>query len=158
MSRTLLTASVFVFLAMGCRKTDLNASCRLVKSNPDGGSEPVAIRERELLVYQADGGLAANGRDFIGVGSVDCVELFCVRDSSWRSDAGLDDEAYGYCSKQCVPGDECPSFEESFDTGATALRCRGLLLSAEALASLKEDFPGIYQPDFCARSPDAGAQ
>ncbi len=132
-------------------QTDLNASCKLVKSNPDGGKAPVAVREYELRL--PDGG--TGGKDFIGVGSTDCEELFCVRDSSWPADAGddLDADAYGYCSRQCVIGEECPSYEEALDEGPNKLGCRGLLLSAETLAALREDFPGISQPDFCARAP-----
>src|SRR6266849_5098747 len=54
-----------------CRSaTDLGNPCVLVKKNPDGGSTPVSIKEREL----PDG-----GKDFISFGAAICENLVCVR-------------------------------------------------------------------------------
>ena len=151
MPRFLLALSVCaVALSSSCKpKTDLNASCRLLKGNPDGGKEPVPVLEHELLL--PDGG--HEGKDFIGVDSVDCEDLICVRDSTYVSDAGPNEAALGYCSKQCANNvdNPCPSYDPALDDSDQALVCRGLLLSAETLKTLQNDFPGLYQPDFCAR-------
>lgn len=143
---------VFAFLPLvllGCKPaTDLNQRCSLVKRNPDGG-KPLAINERDVRNAQG-----AN-KDFIAIGSLDCEDLICVRDSAFTSDAGLDDPAEGYCSRQCQSGSSCPSFDENLDRGQKALNCRALLLSAETLAELTSSdggaFPGVRDPFFCAR-------
>lgn len=151
MPRLLLALSVCaVALFPSCKpQTDLNQSCRLLKGNPDGGKEPVPVREYELLL--PDGG--HEGKDFIGVGSVDCEDLICVRDSTYVSDAGLNDAALGYCSKQCTNNvdNPCPSYDPALDDTDKGLVCRGLLLSPETLRAVQSEFPGLYQSDFCAR-------
>lgn len=150
MKRMLFAVAALALTVVACKPvTDLNTTCTLVKRNPDGGS-PLPILEREVRDQ------AGNNKDFIAVGSVQCEDLICVRDANFSNDAGLDDPATGYCSRQCAEGSACPSYDEALDRGPTALGCRPLLLSAETLAALKDDFPGVRDPYFCARSPDAG--
>ncbi len=150
MKRLLFAVAALAVTAVACKPvTDLNTTCLLVKRNPDGGS-PLNITEREVRNN------AGMNKDFIAVGSVECEDLICVRDANFSSDAGLDDPATGYCSRACAEGAACPSYDEKFDKGPTALSCRALLLSAETLAVLKDDFPGVRDPYFCARSPDGG--
>jgi hypothetical protein len=136
-------------LGLGCKPaTDLNNTCDLVKRNPDGGT-PLSLLEGEVRNAQG-----AN-KDFIAIGSLDCEDLICVRDSFFTSDASIDSPAKGYCSRQCVPGSECPSFDPNLDKGQKALRCRALLLSPETLAALTAGdggFAGVRDPNFCARS------
>lgn len=147
MNRLLFVAAALGVFAIGCKPaTDLNQPCTLVKANPDGG-RALSITERE--VRQAQG---AN-KDFISVGSVECEDLICVRDTNFVSDAGENDPAQGYCSRACQQNSTCPSFDENLDKGPTALRCRALLLSAEALAQITGDagIPGVRDPYFCAR-------
>ncbi|MBL8915074.1 MAG: adventurous gliding motility lipoprotein CglD [Archangium sp.] len=141
---------------VGCKPaTDLNQRCSLVKRNPDGG-KPLSIAERDVRNAQG-----AN-KDFIAIGSLDCEDLICVRDSAFTTDSGLDDPAEGYCSRQCQQGTSCPSYDENLDRGQKALNCRALLLSQETLAALTSSdggaFPGVRDPYFCARggSADAG--
>jgi hypothetical protein len=139
---------------VGCKPaTDLNQRCNMVKKNPDGGS-PVPILEKDVRNAQG-----AN-KDFIALGSLDCEDLICVRDSAFTSDAGPDDPAEGYCSRSCAQGSACPSYDENLDRGQKALSCRALLLTQETLAQLTGDagFPGVRDPYFCARgaAPDAG--
>lgn len=154
MNRLLMVAAALGVFALGCKpKTDLNQPCKLVKRNPDGG-RPLEILEGDVRnIKGAD-------KDFISVGSVECEDLICVRDSLFGSDAGAAEPAVGYCSRQCVQGSECPSFDEAFDKGSTALRCRALLLSAETLAALSAGdggFTGVRDPYFCARGGAADA-
>lgn len=154
MNRLLFVVAALSVLAQGCKPvTDLNSRCTLVKRNPDGGT-PVPIREGEVR------NLSGQNKDFIAVGSLDCEDLICVRDSFFSSDAAVDAPAEGYCSRQCPVGSECPSYDEAHDKGALALRCRALLLSAETLAALTAGdggFYGVRDPNFCARgSGDAG--
>ena len=142
---------LFVVLVIACAPaSDLNSRCSLVKRNLDGGA-PVPVREAEVRNLQGQ------NKDFIALGSIDCEDLICVRDSFFATDAAADAPASGYCSRQCVPGAECPSS----DRGANALHCRALLLSAESLRDLSAGdggFPGVRDPHFCARgSPDGGA-
>jgi hypothetical protein len=144
-----------VLLLGACRPaTDLNRTCTLVKRNPDGGTGTLPILEKDVRNAQG-----AN-KDFIAIGSIECEDLVCVRDSAFTNDAGPDDPAQGYCSRQCVQGSACPSFEESLDKGPKALNCRALLLTAETLAALSGDggFAGVRDPYFCARgaTPDGG--
>ena len=138
-----------VLLVSCTSPTDLNSRCTLVKRNPDGGA-PVPVREGEVRELQAQ------NKDFIALGSIDCEDLVCVRDAFFATDAAPETPASGYCSRQCVPGAQCPSA----DQGLTALHCRALLLSAETLGDLAGDggFPGVHDPYFCARgAPDGGA-
>jgi hypothetical protein len=149
-----LVASAFIAVT-GCRPaTDLNTRCTLVKRNPDGG-KAIPIAEREVRDAQGQ------NKDFIAIGSIECEDLICVRDSYFSSDAGLDAPADGYCSRQCVEGSQCPSYDEALDKGPTALRCRALLLTKETLDALSGDggFAGVRDPFFCARgnpSSDGG--
>jgi hypothetical protein len=156
MNRLLFVAAALGVLAMGCKPaTDLNQPCQLVKRNPDGG-RPLQITEGE--VRNAQGSMSST-KDFISVGSVQCEDLICVRDSDFQSDAGMNEPASGYCSRACAQNSACPSFDEALDTGPNALRCRALLLSAETLAAIRGDagLPGIYDSYFCARgTPDGG--
>lgn len=141
-------AATFAVVLTGCKPaTDLNTRCTLVKRNPDGG-KVLPIAEREVRDS------AGQNKDFIAVGSIECEDLICVRDSFFTSDAGLDAPADGYCSRQCVEGSQCPSFDEALDKGSTALRCRALLLDKETLAALSGGdggFSGVRDPFFCAR-------
>lgn len=156
MNRLLFVVTALSVLGLGCKPpTDLNSRCNLVKRNPDGGSTPVLIREGEVQSAQG-----AN-KDFIAIGSIECEDLICVRDSLFVSDAGLDSPAEGYCSRQCVQGTSCPSYDEALDKGPKALKCRALLLSPETLAALTAGdggFAGVRDPNFCARGSggDAG--
>jgi hypothetical protein len=156
MNRLLFVAAALGVLAMGCKPaTDLNQPCTLVKRNPDGG-RPLSITEAE--VRNAQGGTSST-KDFISVGSVECEDLICVRDSNFKSTATDTDPASGYCSRACAQGSTCPSFDETLDKGPDALRCRALLLSAETLAAISGDagLPGIRDTYFCARgSADGG--
>lgn len=152
----LVTAAVALSVtSVACKPaTDLNSRCTLVKRNPDGGT-PLPILEGEVRNAQG-----AN-KDFIAIGSLDCEDLICVRDSAFASDSGVDAPAEGYCSRQCVQGTTCPSYDENLDKGPKALNCRALLLSAETLAALSSDgggFTGVRDPYFCARGalPDSG--
>lgn len=151
MNRLLFVAAALGVLALACKPaTDLNQLCKLVKRNPDGG-RPIEIVEREVRNAQgAD-------KDFISFGAVECEDLVCVRDSRFGSDAGSEEPATGYCSRQCVVGNACPSFSEELDKGPTALRCRAMLLSEEVLAELARDggFAGVQDPYFCARGGSA---
>lgn len=156
MIRMVLVAAALGALAMGCKPaTDLNEPCILVKRNPDGG-RPLNITEGE--VRNAQGSMSST-KDFISVGSVQCEDLICVRDSNFQTDAGLGDPASGYCSRACAQNSACPSKDEALDKGPNALRCRALLLSAETLAAIGGDagLPGIRDTYFCARgSADGG--
>lgn len=150
MKRTLFAVAALALTFAACKPaTDLNTTCTLVKRNPDGGA-PLPILERDVR------DMSGANKDFIAVGSVQCEDLICVRDAKFTSDAGLDDPAQGYCSRQCAQGSSCPSYDEKLDRGSTALSCRPLLLSAETLALLKDEFPGVRDPYFCARSSDGG--
>lgn len=157
MNRLMFAAVALGLFAFGCKPaTDLNRVCSLVKTNPDGGQRPVPIREGEVR------DLAGANKDFISVGSIDCDDLICVRDSAFESDAGMNDPAVGYCSRQCVEGATCDSYDSDLDRGPRALGCRALLLSAETIAALGDaGFAGIRDPNFCARGgsrADAGTQ
>lgn len=153
MNRLLFVITALCVGALGCKPaTDLNNRCQLVKRNPDGGV-PVNLRESEVRNAQAQ------NKDFIAVGSLDCEDLICVRDSFFVTDAGLDAPAEGYCSRQCVLGSSCPSSSEELDKGPKALNCRALLLSPETLAALSTGdggFAGIRDPNFCARGSGDG--
>lgn len=148
MNRLLFVVAALGVFAIACKPaTDLNQPCKLVKRNPDGG-RPLEIVEREVRNVQgAD-------KDFISFGSVECEDFVCVRDAIYGSDAGAEEAATGYCSRQCAQGTACPSYSEDLDKGPTALRCRALLLSPEVLDELSRKdggFPGIRDPFFCAR-------
>ncbi len=149
----LFVVTLLSLLSFSCKPaTDLNNRCVLVKKNPDGGGTPVNLREGEVRSAQGQ------NKDFIAIGSLDCEELICVRDSFFVSDAGSDAAAEGYCSSPCVLGSQCQSFDPTLDKGPKALNCRALLLSPETLAALGDaGFPGVRDPNFCARgSPDGG--
>ena len=154
MNRMLFVVAAVSVLGLGCKPaTDLNRPCFLVKKNPDGGPTPVNLKESEVRNAQGQ------NKDFIAVGSLDCDDLICVRDSFFVTDAGSDSPAQGYCSRQCVSGSSCPSEKEDDDKGPKALNCRALLLSPETLAILSDSdggFAGIRDPNFCARGSSDG--
>lgn len=154
MNRMLFVVAAVLVVGSGCRPaTDLNKRCLLVKRNPDGGPTPVNLREGEVRNAQGQ------NKDFIAIGSLDCEDLICVRDSLFTNDASVDSPAEGYCSRQCVLGSLCPSADEALDRSAQALSCRALLLSPETLALLSGSdggFAGIRDPNFCARGSGDG--
>ncbi len=153
MNRMVLVITSLIVLS-ACRPvSDLNKRCVLIKRNPDGGT-PLPLRESEVRNAQGQ------NKDFIAVGSLDCDDLICVRDSFLVSDASTESPAEGYCSRACIPAKPCPSFDEALDKGPSALSCRALLLSPETLRELSGGdggFAGIYDPNFCARSGRADA-
>ena len=153
MNRMLFVVMAVGVFGLGCKPaTDLNNQCFLVKRNPDGGS-PLTLKESEVRNAQAQ------NKDFIAVGSLDCDDLICVRDSFFVSDAGPEAPAVGYCSRNCVPGSSCPSANPDDDKNAKALNCRALLLSPETLALLSSGdggFAGIRDSNFCARGSGDG--
>ncbi len=155
-SIALLAVMVAIIAVTSCKPaTDLNRPCRLVKRNPDGG-EALPILEGEVLANKG------HDKDFISIGTVDCDDLICVRDSHLVTDAGPFDPAYGYCSRECLEGSVCPSYDSSLDTSANKLNCRALLLDKETLAVIAGGDGGapgnVRDPFFCARgqTPDAG--
>ncbi|GMU58380.1 MAG: adventurous gliding motility lipoprotein CglD [Myxococcales bacterium] len=154
--RLTIAAALFAgaLLVTGCKPaTDLNTPCRLVKRNPDGGA-PLPIPEKDVAAR-----VDAN-KDFLSFGTVECEDLVCVRDTGFKSDAGPDDPAFGYCSRSCAEGSSCPSQDSSLDDGPNRLRCRALLLDAETLAELTRQGlnPGnVRDPYFCARGGDGGS-
>lgn len=154
--RPLIAAALLVggLVASGCRPaTDLNTPCTLVKSNPDGGV-PLPILEKDVRAKQS-----AN-KDFVSLGTVECEDFVCVRDTGFTSTAADDAPAAGYCSRQCSPGTACPSSDADDDTGPNALGCRALLLDAETLKALADQGmnPGnVRDPYFCARAGAADA-
>ena len=152
MNRMLFVVLAVGVFGLGCKPaTDLNRPCFLVKKNPDGGGTPVNLKESEVRNAQGQ------NKDFIAVGSIDCDDLICVRDSFFASDAGPDSPAQGYCSRQCLAGSSCPSEKEEDDKGARALNCRALLLSPETLAALGDaGFVGVHDSNFCARGSGDG--
>lgn len=158
MSKSLVTVAALLAASLvvtGCRPaTDLNTPCRLVKRNPDGGT-PLPILEKDVLAK------TSTNKDFISFGTVECEDLVCVRDTNFKSDAGPDDPAFGYCSRSCAQGSSCPSQDSSLDDSADRLRCRALLLDAETLKALADQGlnPGnVRDPYFCARGgADAGS-
>jgi hypothetical protein len=155
MSIRVLALIAAALVVAGCKPaTDLNTPCRLVKRNPDGGS-PLPIAEKDVIAK------VGADKDFISFGTVECEDLVCVRDTGFKSDAGPDDPAFGYCSRSCVQGNTCPSYDSSLDDSADRLRCRALLLDAETLTQLANQGlnPGnVRDPYFCARGgADAGS-
>jgi hypothetical protein len=140
-------------LLAGCKPpTDLNKSCVLIRPNPDGGT-PLALREGEVQAAQG------RNKDFIALGAVECEDLLCVRDSNLVTDAGPADDARGYCSRSCLSGSVCPSYDSALDLGASRLNCRPLLLDQRSLAGLDAgDLSSVRDPYFCARGeiPDGG--
>jgi hypothetical protein len=155
MSTRLVPAALaaLVLAASGCRtSTDLNTPCRLVKGNPDGGA-PLPILEKDVRAK------TSTNKDFISLGTVECEDFVCVRDTSFASDAGDDAPAYGYCSRACAQGGACPSQDQALDQGRSALRCRPMLLDAETLKVLSDQGlnPGnVRDPFFCARGAGDG--
>jgi hypothetical protein len=152
MNRVLLGLLACAAVQVACRPTtDLNRECILVRKDPDGG-KPIPITEAQV---RAKTGL---NKDFIALGTVECEDYVCVRDSNYTSDAGDSEPAKGYCSSRCIEGNKCLSYDEALDKGALALRCRALLLDKEVLASLIGDGGGlgnVREPYFCARGASA---
>ena len=152
--KSFLFAAIFAMGVTGCSvKTGLNKPCNMPKRVADGGV--VLITERE--VQEASGSGTEATRDFVARGVVECDDSWCVRDSTFPRGTNLDDPAFGYCSRQCQPGIECPSDDPALERSpATRLSCRALLLNKEVLAAL---MLGVKEPYLCARGglPDGGA-
>ena len=160
-----LIALVLALVAFtGCRQaSNLNTPCNLVKRDPaDGGV--LIITENEIT-------LGAN-KDFISFGSVECEDFVCVRDSNFPRDPDPKAPAQGYCSKSCLQGSSCPSFNPADDEQVQALSdggfanrklsCRPLLLDAEAIGGICAQSPEVAfctvkSPYFCARGGNADA-
>lgn len=137
---------VFVGVVVGglltaCTQSNLNDPCPLIKKGADGGR--IVLTEEE--VQQAQG-----NNDFISTGSVECDDLYCVRDR-WFDPKGaaLSSPALGYCSRHCQQGEVCASKDSKMDKGTTRLVCRPLLLNTETLANTH--LAGVTDPYFCAR-------
>lgn len=154
--KSMIFGAMAVGLLVGaCRPpSDLNRPCTLLRKNPDGGA-PIAILESEIKSRM-------NGnKDFIAQGTVECEFLFCVRNAQLVTDAGPTDSAVGYCSRECLQNQPCPSFDEALDKSANKLTCRPMLLDKEVLAALGRGDAGlgnIRDEFFCAQgqTPDAG--
>jgi hypothetical protein len=145
----MLVVACFGLGSVACRPvSDLNRPCTLLKKNPDGGV-PIAVTEAEIKSKKS------GNKDFFAKGTVECEFLFCVRDAQFTTDAGPNDPAIGYCSRECLEGQTCPSYDESLDKSANKLNCRALLLDKEVLGDA--GIGNIREPFFCARgdSPDA---
>lgn len=165
MERTVKRLALLVLAcATGCEATDANTPCTLVRGNPDGGRAIELLNSDPIIKNSAN-------KDFISFGSVECEDQVCVRDSSFKSDAGdTGPYAKGYCSHSCVANSSigCPSYSGALDNDLnTRLTCRALVLDEATLAALKAKDPVGYaryfgmtmSPYFCARStviPDAG--
>jgi len=153
--RSSLRIAVFALLALAgaCRSlTDLGTPCVLVKKNPDGGTVPVALKERDL----PDG-----GKDFISFGAAACENLVCVRDSSFPKNPDPNADAVGYCSSACAANSgSCPAANSADDSNPSKrLTCLALLLDEQTLAAICSNDPakcyqyfgGTTSPYFCAR-------
>jgi hypothetical protein len=151
--RRLRAATVLaVVVACSCRSTDLNRPCTLLRGNPDGGAALVLL-ESEVRAAQG------RNKDFITLGTQECDDVVCVRDSDLITDAGPGDPAQGYCSRSCLRGAVCPSYDGALDQGPSRLNCRPLLLDQQSLRGLDAgDLGSVRDPYFCARgtTPDAG--
>ena len=99
-----------LFAFAGCSaSSDIGAECALVKRDVDGG---------RLFVTNREVGTGA-AKDFVSIGSTECDDLICVRDSDWAppDGGGMDpnETARGYCSRNCLWGDPCPSSSPKLD-------------------------------------------
>jgi hypothetical protein len=131
----------FVLAAAGCAApADVNLTCVLVRSNPDGGMVGVPLRTTDPEIA-----FSAN-LDIISFGGTDCSTRVCVRDAAFQQAPGDGELALGYCSVACGP---CPS----------GLRCRAPVLDEQTLGRLRASDPESYKrtfgetttPYFCAR-------
>ncbi len=130
--------------ALGCQQNDLNRPCNLRFS--DGGAIPERLAREYTL----------NNKDFVAVGATDCDSLICVRDSSYRSTAADDQDAQGYCSRECItPGNVCETEKPENDqpNSPNRLTCKELLLSEIILADpIVRAQLGVSGSLFCSRS------
>ncbi len=139
-------------LAPGCPPAgDLGLPCTLVRKNPDGG-KPIPIKEGDIRA----------GRDFVSFGATGCEDLTCVRDLTYPPKPDKpNDDATGYCSRQCAEGTTCQSADKN-----VVLNCRALILDSVTLQALCQDNPDkcrtyfgtVTSPYFCAQGSviDAG--
>ena len=138
-------------LLTACVKSDLNTPCTLMRGEalPDGGVKAVAIPLSDVQ------SAAAVGRDFLMLGTGQCEDHFCVRDSHFQQpDTDLTVAALGYCSRHCQVGETCPSADAYLDKTSDRLTCQALFLDTETASNL--GIQGITDPYFCVRSADAG--
>jgi hypothetical protein len=143
-----------------CPQTDRGRPCKMPRKT-DAGT--VFITEAQVRARTGTGSNAT--RDFLAFGSLDCDSLLCIRDATFVSDAGDNEDAQGYCSNACDLGAACPSYDPRLDDiAATRLNCRPLLLDAQTLAVINQDpaakalINNVQSEFFCARgsTPDAG--
>ena len=149
MSPRLALLATTALLFIGCKvDSDIGVPCVLVKKNPDGGTTPANVEERDL----------SPGQDFISFGSVECDRFICVRDRAYvgTGDAGTGDAGtravYGYCSRPCVEtqATACEVTNPAVTDPSLKGRmgCRPLLLDQEVLDQLKEREPALYEQTF----------
>ena len=144
MSPRLALLATTALLFIGCKvDSDIGVPCVLVKKNPDGGTTPANVEERDL----------SPGQDFISFGSVECDRFICVRDRAYvgTGDAGTR-AVYGYCSRPCVEtqATACEVTNPAVTDPSLKGRmgCRPLLLDQEVLDQLKEREPALYEQTF----------
>lgn len=157
-----------LFAVAGCRaSSDLGAECALVKRDPNVDGGRLFVTNGELR--------AGAAKDFVSIGSAECEDLICVRDSDYAPpDGGAlnpNETARGYCSRNCITGDPCPSSSSELDGNPrTRMTCRPLLLNAATLRAIcagsaadrarcEASLGNSTSPDFCARGgtgTDAG--
>jgi hypothetical protein len=157
----LLSAAV---LLGGCEvTTELGKPCFLVRKATEeelkaGSTRAVRLKESALTP----------GQDFISFGSAECEDLICVRDAAFQGSTNPDEDAQGYCSRDCVAGGSSCTVT---DTEVPAelrerMTCRALLMDNEALARLKASDPATYRATFgendsayfCAGEPPPSSQ
>ncbi|RKH44244.1 adventurous gliding motility lipoprotein CglC [Corallococcus llansteffanensis] len=146
-----------VLLLGGCEvTTELGKECRLVRKATTAeqetfGRDFMPILERDIAADQ----------DFISFGALDCEDLVCVRDDASPRSDNPNDEALGYCSKECVEG-TTTGCEVTRDDAAEGIKermtCRPLLLDQATLEAIKVADEAFYRrtfgennsPYFCA--------
>lgn len=136
---------VILTLLVGCLShcagtADFDQPCSLLRTNPDGGSLGVAVREGELPLTTSD---------YLSLGSPSCSEA-CVRDSAAERTGDNSAIAAAYCSVSC---------KSETDTSCGSKHvCRALLLDAKSIEGLCQadpakcsGFGGNPSPFFCTR-------
>jgi hypothetical protein len=139
----LLSAAV---LLGGCEvTTELGRPCFLVRAATEaelkaGSTRAVRMKERDLTA----------GQDFISFGSAECDDLICVRDSAYVGSTDPNEDAQGYCSRDCVQGGSACTVTDTEVPAALRERmsCRALLMDNDALARLKAADPETYRKTF----------
>ena len=150
-----------MFAVASCRAySDLGIPCAMVKRDPNVDGGRLFVTNREVQAGAAN--------DFVSIGSTECEDYVCVRDSDYRPPEGgaLDPNAtaLGYCSRNCILGDSCASFSSALDGDRrTRMTCRPLLLNADTLRAICtgseadrarcESLGNSTSPNFCARAP-----